>query len=92
MARYIITYDLHAPGQNYEALVERIKLYPRWVKLMRSTWCVATSQTSEQVRNHLMPAIDGNDKLLVGVLGTSAWYGLSAELTDWLKSNVGGDA
>ena len=89
MPRYIITYDLHAPGQNYEALAERIKSYPRWAKLMQSTWCVVTSQTSEQVRDHLKPALDGNDKLLVGVLGRSAWYGLSSKLTDWLKANAG---
>ena len=89
MPRYIITYDLHAPGQSYDALTDRIKSYPRWVKLMRSTWSVVTSQTSEQIRDHLKPALDGNDKLLVGVLGASAWYGLSSELTDWLKANAG---
>lgn len=90
MARYIITYDLHAPGQNYGALADRIKSYPRCAKLMQSTWCVVTPQTSEQVRDYLKLALDGNDKLLVGVLGTSAWYGLSAELTDWLKASAGG--
>ena len=90
MSRYIITFDLDAPGQNYEALTERIRSYPRWAKLMGSTWSVVTSQTSEQVRDHLKPALDGNDKLLVGGLGTSAWYGLSAKLSDWLKANAGG--
>ena len=89
MARYIVSYDLHGPGQDYEALAERIKTYPRWAKLMQSTWCVVTTQTSEQVRDYLRPALDGNDKLLVGVLGTSAWYGFSAELTEWLKANAG---
>lgn len=90
MPRYIITYDLHAPGQNYQGLAERIKSYPRWAKLMRSTWCVATPQTSEQIRDYLKGALDGNDKLLVGALGTSAWYGLSSEVTDWMKANTGG--
>ena len=88
MTRYIITYDLHAPGQNYEALAERIRQYPKWAKLMRSTWAIATSDTAEQVRDYLKPALDGNDKLLVGRLGGSAWYGLSSSLSDWLKANA----
>lgn len=88
MPRYIITYDLHAPGQNYEALKERIKSYPRWAKLMRSTWSVVTPETVEQIRDHLKPALDGNDKLLVGVLGRSAWYGLSSKVTKWLKAET----
>ena len=87
MPRYVITYDLHEPGQNYDALVERINSYPKCAKLMRSTWSVVTSQTSEQIRDHLKQAIDGNDKLLVGELGTSAWYGLSTKVTEWLKEN-----
>ena len=67
MPRYIITYDLHAPGQNYEALAERIKSYPQWAKLMRSTWSVVTPETSEQVRDHLKAALDASDEVLARI-------------------------
>ena len=89
MPRYMITCDLHPPGQNYKGLAARIKSYPKSAKLMRSTWAVVTSDSAEQIRDHLKPVLDGNDELLVGVLGRSAWYGLSAELTGWLKANAG---
>ena len=87
MATYIISYDLQVPGQNYDALTALIKTYPKWAKLMQSTWSVATTQTSEQIRDHLKLALDGNDKLFVGELGTSAWYGLSSEVSEWLHAN-----
>lgn len=79
MPKYIITYDLHAKGQNYDALRKRIKSYPGSARLMRSTWIVDTSETPKQIRDHLKPALDGNDKLLVGVLGKSAHCGLSSK-------------
>ena len=87
MPRYIVTYDLHAPNQNYDALVERIQSYPTWAHLMQSTWAVVTPQTSEQIRDNLRLALDGNDILFVGVLGRSAWYGLTSEVSDWLKNH-----
>lgn len=27
MSAYLVTYDLNAPGQDYESLIERIKFY-----------------------------------------------------------------
>ena len=47
MARYIVTYDLHEPGQNYDALKKRIQTYPKYCWLMQSTWAVITNRTTE---------------------------------------------
>ena len=30
MSAYLVTYDLNAPGQDYESLIERIKSYGTW--------------------------------------------------------------
>ena len=68
MARYIISYDLSSPGRNYSDLYKRIKSY-NWAKIAESSWAVATDQTAEQIRDYLAPALDDNDKILVGPLG-----------------------
>ena len=87
MPRYIITYDLSKPGRNYGDLYKRIKSYSTWAKITESSWAVSTDRTAEQIRDNLKEALDSNDKLLMGLLGRSAWSGLTKELTDWLKEN-----
>ena len=87
MSRYIITYDLSKPGRNYDDLYQRINSYGTWAKIAESSWAIVTDQTTVAVRDYLKPALDSNDKLLVGLLGTSAWIGLSTKVSDWLKEN-----
>jgi len=88
MTRYIITYDLRAPGRDYAALYSRIKAYGKWARITESSWAIVTSQSSRQIYDNLGAVIDSNDKLLVGPLGPSWWQGLDKEVSDWLKENV----
>ncbi|MCY4417919.1 MAG: hypothetical protein OXE87_16660 [Chloroflexi bacterium] len=88
MTRCIITYDLKAPGRNYDELNKRIKSYGSWAQITESSWSVMTTQSAVQIRDHLMAAIDRNDKILVGILGTAAWYGLPNEASDRLLANT----
>ena len=90
MARYIITYDLNKPGQDYSGLDEKIKFhYPSCKRIMRSCWIIVTSATSEEIIDSLKDAIDCNDRLLVGPLGKpSAWKGLPDNITHWLQANA----
>ncbi len=84
----IITYDLQQPGRDYDELYKRIKSYGSWAKIAESSWGVATSDTPASIRDYLAVALDDNDKLLVGELGSSAWKGLSKKVSDWLKENI----
>ena len=86
MSAYIITYDLSQPGRNYDDLYARIKSYDAWAMITESSWAVVTEQSPVAVRDHLKPALDRNDKLFVGTLGSSAWIGLSDKISDWLKN------
>ena len=79
MARYIVTYDLNKPGQNYEELIELIESYSSAVEIGRSSWVIASSNTPAQIRDYLESALDPNDTLLVGVPGLSAAWGLSKD-------------
>ena len=89
MARYVITYDLSAPGRDYEDLYNRIKSYPNWAHITESTWAIVSRRSQQQIRDHLGGALDDNDKLLVGRLGRSAWTGLGTSVSEWLKANRG---
>lgn len=83
--KYLITYDLHAPVQNYEPLIKAIKGYGKWAKIGQSSWAVKTEQSAISVRDNLEQHIDRNDKLFVCAFSEWASWGLSEEVTDWLK-------
>ena len=87
MARYIVSYDLSQPGQDYDDLYKRIKSYGSWAEVTESSWAIETDQTAKEILDYLKPAMDHNDRLLVGRLGTSAWTGLSKKISDWLRDN-----
>jgi len=88
MAAYVIGYDLKKPGKDYAQIIDAIKrICPTWCHPLDSTWFVEYSGTAVQLRDQLLPHIDGNDKLFVGrVTNAAAWYGLGDKVTDWLKS------
>ena len=90
MAAYIITYDLHKVGQNYDGLIDQIKeSYPTNWHVQLSVWIVQTASTSAQIRDNLKPYLDSNDKLFVAKLtGEAAWFRYSQNVTDWLKKNL----
>lgn len=85
MARYIITYDLKAPGRSYSELYERIKTYP-YVRISESSWAVSSTRMGQEIRDYLGEVIDRNDKLVVGLLGPVTGYNLPNEVTKWLET------
>jgi hypothetical protein len=88
MARYLVSYDLQEPTQNYDKVIGAIKRYPTWCYLMQSTWLIWTTETVVQVRDSLRRVMSINDKLfVVDTTGKSAaWHGLSDEQGDWVKT------
>lgn len=89
MSAYIVTYDLHKEGQNYNCLHEKLKTYGAYWHMQGSVWLIKTSQTAAQVRDYLSPCLDHNDKLMVAELsGQAAWIGYSNDATKWLKESL----
>jgi hypothetical protein len=73
----LITYDLCAPGKNYEDLITAIKTYPMWCKITESCWIVSSLSTCSETATYLRQFIDDNDKLFVAMLsGDAAWIKL----------------
>jgi hypothetical protein len=90
MAVYQIDYDLRKQ-RNYAPLYERLKTYSGWCRPLESTWVISTNQSAAQIRDYLRAAMDGDDGLLVTRLqGEAAWYGLSEEVSAYLKSMLEG--
>jgi hypothetical protein len=61
----IVAYDLIQPGQNYEAVQDRIMSLGRWYKFQYSLFYVRTALTPEEAHAHVRAAMDVKDKLLV---------------------------
>lgn len=67
-----VAYDLDKPGQNYDAVHERIKSLGRWYHAQQSLFYVHTNLTSKETYDAVFAVMDTNDKLMV-VEATGAW-------------------
>lgn len=60
-----IAYDLDKPGQNYEAVHERIKSLGDWYHAQFSLFYVRSELSPEEAHKFVFQAMDSNDKLIV---------------------------
>lgn len=71
--RYVISYDLVAPGQNYDQLIEKLREFGA-SRLLQSQWIVRWNDTNAAtVRDIIRAYIDENDRLLVTCLDSNDW-------------------
>lgn len=84
-----VSYDLHEPGKNYEAVIEAIKALGNWAKAHYSLWYVKSDLTAKQVAEHVRATMDANDKLLVidTTNNDAYWYNLDQEVSDFIQQN-----
>lgn len=84
---YIVSYDLNAPGKNYQALYNSIERISggAWCRPLESVWIIRSMQSATEIFNALKPSIDQSDRLLVcGLTGDYAGY-LDTKVIDYLK-------
>lgn len=83
--KYEISYDLRAPGRNYDSLYMRLAAW-RAVRVLKSVWIIeADSTTAAAIRDDLAKYIDANDRLLVCTMtGEAAWQKLEGTSPDFL--------
>lgn len=60
-----IAYDLMQPGQNYDAVRDRIKQLGQWHQFQLSLFYVHTDQPPGTAFAHVWSAMDANDRLAV---------------------------
>lgn len=82
-----VSYDLYAPGQNYEKVIDRVKGLGDWAKIHKSYWYVNSSLTAEQARAHVWAVMDANDSLYVvdATNNSAAWNNLSDEVSNFIQ-------
>lgn len=86
MTSYLVTYDLSAPGRNYNDLIAHLKGYGTYSHSLGSVWVIVTDKSSKQIRDAAQAFLDENDKMLVVRLeGQGAWSNLRPATSDWLK-------
>ena len=85
MTKYLITYDLNKPGQDYAGLYDAIKALGEYKHPLDSTWFVKSSKTAASIRDLLKAKIDHNDKLFITEVGSWASWQLP-DLANWLNS------
>ncbi|HDL3918467.1 TPA: hypothetical protein PW601_002515, partial [Mannheimia haemolytica] len=72
-------------GQNYAALIEKIKTLGAWAKVQQSAWYLHTSYSSKEVLEMLSTVTDYNDSLFVAQLSEANWRGLSNEVSKFIQ-------
>ena len=81
---YAIGYDLGGPERDYEELIDAIKDYGVYAKVVESMWIVQTTDSCSDIRNNLQQHMDDNDHIIVlGLDGTYSTYN-SQNTLDWL--------
>jgi len=88
MKAYSITYDLKAPGRNYDSLYEAIKQSGTWCHYLESTWIVVSYETSQQIWNRIAPTIDKNDFVLIIEVRNDCHGWLPKDAWEWISKNV----
>jgi hypothetical protein len=90
MKTYLISYDLHNPGRDYQSVHTAIKaLASNWCHQLESLWLINSSYTATEIRDSVQRAGDSNDELFVITLG-SHWATLNAGnlKNEWIKNNL----
>ena len=60
-----IAYDLLSPGQNYNAVREKIESLGKYHQFQLSLYYVSTQHSPQEAFAIVSPALDVNDKLIV---------------------------
>ncbi|MDR6994145.1 hypothetical protein J2Y65_000779 [Aeromonas salmonicida] len=83
-----ISYDLHAPNQDYTSLIDEIKSLGDWASIQRSLWYVNSALSAEEAAKRLRAKMDSNDSLVVinAVNNEAYWYNLSDEVAKHIQN------
>ena len=76
MAKYLVSYDLDKPGQDYPRIIRELERLGA-IRILYSEWILQIQWTAMQLCTHLQSFVDRNDMLLVVALtGEAAWTSL----------------
>ena len=88
MAVYSVSYDLNKIGQNYDGLINEIKTFNDYEKVMKSHWFIYYNGTAEQAYTKLYKHLDKNDHVLVLQASKDFRGWLSLKGCDWIQEHI----
>ncbi len=85
---HLVSYDLRAPGRNYQNLHDYLDSFPSWAKPLESVWLIETTLTAAQLRDGAVKHIDTNDQIFVVEVTKqpAAWKNLATNVINWINS------
>lgn len=88
MTVYLVTYQLNAPGQEYDDLYEAIEVYDH-INPINTIYFISTDDGAVDVKNDLKQYMDSNDDLIVVEI-KQHWgmTGVSTEEGDWIRDRI----
>ncbi|NLS38661.1 hypothetical protein GHU05_06965 [Fructobacillus tropaeoli] len=86
---YILSYDLHSPGQRYDDVAKAIKSFGIfYIKILESTWLLRSDLSPQEMTDRLGKVVDSNDSFLV-MEATNYYQGhLTQEKWKFIKENI----
>jgi hypothetical protein len=88
MGQYVISYDLHQSGRDYERVRRGIEALSDYVKILESVWLVSHAYSAVQIRDHMRAFMDDNDSVMVLEIGVNwATWGCSPAANAWLSKH-----
>jgi hypothetical protein len=93
MNSFLISYDLIAPGKDYDKIEKKIESYPNPKRILESVWIVNSNENSQQIAQDLNTVTDSDDKIFVvrleSTIGSKdAWWINLDEHTQWLRNHL----
>lgn len=77
------------PGQNYDTVIDAIKLLGAWAKIHQSFWYVSSNFSAKDAAEQVWRTMDSNDKLLVVNSSTNDayWYNLPGNVSEHIQQH-----
>jgi hypothetical protein len=91
MPTFLVTYDLKAPGRDYEPVWNYLKATGVHWHAQDSVWFIESSLNAGGIRDELKALIDSNDEVLVIRVDGQNWASLNmGGGSDWMHRHVAG--
>ena len=84
---HLITYDLHKPERDYEAVIEKVKSFGTggWAHDEKSVWLVDTTSSTAACRDGLLAVTNEATFFVARLQPEWAAYGLPKDVAPWLN-------
>lgn len=88
MAKYVISYDLHAPTNNRTAVQDAIQSLGSWCKYVSTTYLVNSNRSLKDVQDICTKPLDGNDKMIIAEITGPICGFLMEKEWKWIEENI----